>query len=87
MRELQAIVETYEQIIHSDQRVALATVVKVSGSTYRRPGARMLVTQDGHSVGTISGGCLEQDVIIRSQQVIATDNTVIVKYDTTFDEF
>lgn len=86
MRELQAIVETYEQIIYSDQRVALATVVKVSGSTYRRPGARMLVTQDGHSVGTISGGCLEQDVIIRSQQVIATGNTVIVKYDTTFDE-
>lgn len=86
MRELRSIVETYEKIAHSDQRVALATVVKVSGSTYRRPGARMLITQDGYSVGTISGGCLEHDVIIRSQQVIATGNTAIVKYDSTSND-
>ncbi|MBD1868839.1 XdhC family protein [Cyanobacteria bacterium FACHB-471] len=86
MRELQAITETYKQIAHSEQRVALATVVKVSGSTYRRPGARMLITQDGYTVGTISGGCLEQDVVIRSQQVIATGNTAIVKYDSTSDD-
>lgn len=86
MRELQAITETYNRITHSEQKVALATVVKVSGSTYRRPGARMLITQDGYSVGTISGGCLEQDVVIRSQQVIATGNAVIVKYDSTSDD-
>lgn len=86
MQELQAIVETYKQIKCFEQRVALATVVKVSGSTYRRPGARMLVTQDGYSVGTISGGCLEHDVIIRSQQVMATGNAAIVKYDSTSDE-
>ncbi|MBD2309689.1 XdhC family protein [Chroococcidiopsis sp. FACHB-1243] len=86
MRELQAIVETYKQITHSDRRVALATVVKVSGSTYRRPGARMLVTQDEYSVGTISGGCLEHDVAIRSQQVMATGNAAIVKYDSTSDD-
>lgn len=61
-------------------------VVKVSGSTYRRPGARMLITQAGDSIGTISGGCLEHDVIVRLQQVIATGNAVTVKYDTTFDE-
>jgi xanthine dehydrogenase accessory factor len=86
MQELQAIVEMYKQIKRSDQRVALATVVKVSGSTYRRPGARMLVMQDGYSVGTISGGCLEHDVMIRSQQVMATGNAAIVKYDSTSDE-
>lgn len=86
MRELQAIVETYEKIKDSDQKVALATVVKVNGSTYRRPGACMLITPDGNSVGTISGGCLEHDVIVRSQQVIATGEAVVVKYDTTFDE-
>jgi xanthine dehydrogenase accessory factor len=86
MRELQALVETYEQISRLEQRAALATVVKIGGSAYRRPGARMLVTQDGDSVGTISGGCLEHDVIVRSQQVIATGKAVIVKYDTTFDE-
>lgn len=86
MRELQTIVEIYEKVAHLDQRVALATVVKVNGSTYRRPGARMLVTQDGDSTGTISGGCLEHDVIVRAQQVIATGEAVIAKYDTTFDE-
>lgn len=86
MQELQAIVETYEQIKDLEQRVALATVVKVSGSTYRRPGARMLITQDGDSVGTISGGCLEPDVIIRAQQTIATGESTLVKYDTTSDD-
>lgn len=86
MRELQAIVETYKRTTRSDQKVALATVVKVSGSTYRRPGARMLVTQDSHSVGTISGGCLEHDVMIRSQQVISTGESTLVKYDTTSDD-
>lgn len=86
MQELRSIVETFEQITLSDQKVALATVVKVSGSTYRRPGAQMLITQDEHSVGTISGGCLEQDVIIRSQQVLATGNAAIVKYDSTSND-
>lgn len=86
MQELRSIVETFEQITPSDQKVALATVVKVSGSTYRRPGAQMLITQDEHSVGTISGGCLEQDVIIRSPQVLATGNAAIVKYDSTSDD-
>ncbi len=86
MRELQAIIETYKRTTHSDQKVVLATVVKVSGSTYRRPETQMLITREGHSVGTISGGCLEHDVMIRLQQVIATGNAAIVKYDSTSDD-
>ena len=46
----------------------------------------MLITHDRNSVGTISGGCLEHDVIIRAQQVMATGDAVTVKYDTTSDE-
>ena len=46
----------------AQQRFALATVVKINGSTYRRPGARMLIDPDGVTCGTISGGCLEQEV-------------------------
>lgn len=87
MRELQAIVEIYEKTTHSDQRVALATVVKTDGSTYRCPGARMLVTQDGYSVETISGVFLEQDVIVRVQQTTVTGESILVKGDTTSYSF
>ena len=40
---------------------ALATIVAVRGSTYRRPGARLLVPEDGAPIGNLSGGCLEGD--------------------------
>lgn len=83
MKELQAIIEAVEQIEQCDQTAALATVVKVSGSTYRQPGARMLITSDGQTVGSISGGCLESDVAQKAQRVIATEETIVVQYDTT----
>ena len=62
MKELQNILKTFEQTKNSDQSIALATLVKASGSTYRRPGARMLMTSGGQMVGSLSGGCLEGDV-------------------------
>ena len=47
----------------------LATLVAVAGSSYRRPGARLLVTAAGERLGSISGGCLEEDVLARAQRV------------------
>ena len=64
MKELQDIIAAWKQL-KPEQTAALATLVKVEGSAYRRPGARMLITSDDQ-VGTISGGCLESDVIRRS---------------------
>jgi xanthine dehydrogenase accessory factor len=61
----------------------LATVVRTTGSTYRRPGARMLVTGDGRSAGLISGGCLESDLRERSADVMATGHPLLVRYDST----
>lgn len=49
---------------------ALATIVKIEGSAYRRPGARMLITGDGTVLGTISGGCLEGEVTQRAQETL-----------------
>lgn len=49
---------------------ALATIVNIEGSAYRRPGARMLVTNDGTALGTISGGCLEGEVAQHAQQTL-----------------
>src|SRR5919106_73908 len=83
MNEVQAIIEAFDESQARGERCALATVVSVEGSAYRRPGARMLVRESGASVGTISAGCLESDVIEHAQQVITTNRTKLVEYDTT----
>ena len=63
MKALKSIIAAYAKIDLHKQRAALATVVKVRGSSYRSPGARMLITDDGKWVGSISGGCLEGDAL------------------------
>ena len=85
MKELQEIIKIWQQLPPS-QTAALVTLVKVEGSAYRRPGARMLITSDGQQIGTISGGCLESDVVKRSQQVLQTGIHTLVRYDTTDEE-
>ncbi len=62
---------------------ALATLVSVDGSTYRRPGARLLLLPSGERIGSISGGCLEEDVIERARRVLATGVADTIVYDTT----
>jgi xanthine dehydrogenase accessory factor len=59
MRDFTAILKELHNIDLSTQNTALATVVKVTGSSYRSPGARMLITETGRWYGSISGGCLE----------------------------
>ena len=85
MKELQDIIATWK-LQSKQQTAALATLVKTEGSTYRRPGARMLITSDGQRIGSISGGCLESDVIERSQAVIKSGQSILVKYDTTSED-
>ena len=60
MREIGDIVREFER--RRGEPFALATLVQTRGSSYRRPGARMLVTRDGTAVGSLSGGCLEEEV-------------------------
>jgi xanthine dehydrogenase accessory factor len=62
---------------------ALATVVRVEGSSYRKPGARMLVSLQGRVAGSVSGGCLEKDVISKSRAAILEGATELAVYDTT----
>ena len=57
MKEIKAIINAYDHINPDTNKAAIATVVRVEGSSYRRTGARMLVTDDGVWVGGISGGC------------------------------
>lgn len=86
MKELQLITQAYNQSKSENQKVALATVVKVDGSAYRRPGARMLVTEEGHLTGAISGGCLEGDALRKAQAVIFQQKSMLVTYDTTDED-
>jgi xanthine dehydrogenase accessory factor len=86
MTETQAIIEASRRAAGQNVRGALATVVRVEGSAYRRPGARMFVTETGVRTGILSGGCLEGDVSERALKVIETGKPVIVTYDTTSDD-
>ncbi len=86
MTELQSMIEAYRRAAEENVGAALATVVRVEGSAYRRPGARMLVTEDGRTTGVVSGGCLEGDVRGRAARVMRTGKTTLVRYDTTTDE-
>ncbi|MFM9032309.1 MAG: XdhC family protein [Opitutaceae bacterium] len=61
----------------------LATLVSVAGSSYRRPGARLLVRADGSRLGSVSGGCLEEDVLARAERVRASGVAEAAVYDTT----
>ena len=80
MKELQAIVS---HLCLAKGPSVLATLTSVEGSSYRRAGARMLVTEEGHRIGSISGGCLEEDLIERSKLVAGNGRAEVVTYDTT----
>lgn len=86
MKEIKAIVEAYNNIDKTTTKAALATVVRVEGSSYRRTGARMLVMDDGVWVGGISGGCLEGDALKRARFAISRSESTLITYDTTDDD-
>lgn len=82
MKDFKAIVREYKKINFDKHQAAMATVVNVRGSSYRSPGARMLITDDGRWVGSISGGCLEGDALRKARQVIISKTPTTVTYDT-----
>jgi len=86
MKELQSIINAYREIERTDTPAALATVVKVSGSAYRRAGARMLIIADGRTVGSVSGGCLERDVFNQARRVLQWNEPRVVTYDSMSDD-
>ena len=65
-----------------DRPWALATLVRTAGSTYRKPGARLLVAPDGGTTGVLSGGCLEEEVARIGLEVMAEESPRLVTFDT-----
>ncbi len=86
MKELEDIIKAFDAAQQQGKLTALATVVRVEGSSYRRAGARMLVTEDGELTGAISGGCLEGDALRKARLVMAQQRPMLVTYDTTDDD-
>ena len=83
MKDFKTIVTEFRKVDISHRKAALATVVKVRGSSYRSPGARMLITDDGKWIGSISGGCLEGDALRKARQVMMDNAPMTVTYDTS----
>jgi xanthine dehydrogenase accessory factor len=80
-RETERILGAIRTARQQGQRVALATIVRVRGSAYRREGARILVREDGSYECLLSGGCLEPAVADAARRVITTGRSTIVQYD------
>ena len=86
MKEIIDIVAAYDEAVETGKKTALATVVLVEGSAYRKAGARMLITEDGQLTGAISGGCLEGDALRKARMVILQQEPLLVTYDTMDDD-
>ncbi len=86
MSEITDVLAAIESLSDHGERMALATVVAVRGSTYRRPGARLLVPEHGAPVGNISGGCLEGDVADVARIVMDEGTPRLASWDLTADD-
>ena len=70
-------------IVYQQQGIpaVLATVVALDGSSYRKPGVRMLISQHGETIGAVSGGCVEKEVVRQSKEVFESNTPRIMTYD------
>ena len=82
MKEFREIIKAYDGAVLAGKKSVLATIVHLEGSSYRRPGARMLVLEDGSMIGAISGGCLEGDARIKALLTLTEKKSRVVVYDT-----
>jgi xanthine/CO dehydrogenase XdhC/CoxF family maturation factor len=81
VREIRDILRAFERLREAGEAGVLASAVHTEGSTYRRPGARMLALPDDRTIGLISGGCLEGDLLEHSRSVRESGEPRIVRYD------
>jgi xanthine dehydrogenase accessory factor len=84
--EITDVLDAIGSLSAKGERMALATIVAVRGSTYRRPGARLLVPEEGAPIGNISGGCLEGDVADMARIVMDEGRARLAGWDLTADD-
>jgi xanthine dehydrogenase accessory factor len=79
--EIKLLFETIKTWQLAGKKSVLASVVALDGSSYRRPGVRMIISEDGNSVGAVSGGCIEKEIEHQAQSVFKTGKARIMTYD------
>lgn len=82
--EFKTLVDTAYAWQSNGAKVLLATVVKLEGSSYRRPGVRMIISNAGEMKGTLSGGCVEKEVLRQAQSVFKDGIPKVMTYDGRF---
>lgn len=81
LHELKEIIHSFEKANAKGISCALVSVVALNGSSYRKPGVRMLVDSYGTMTGAVSGGCVEKEIVRQAQTVFSTNKSVIMTYD------
>ncbi|KAB2334846.1 XdhC family protein [Cytobacillus depressus] len=81
MNDHELIIEAINKTRKSGRKFALATVVGVAGSAYKREGAKMLIDEEANMTGMISGGCLESDVAEVAKSVMESGTPILKTYD------
>ena len=79
--ELQSIIEQAREWQQQGHKMVLASVVALEGSSYRKPGVRMLLNTQGQTLGAVSGGCVEKEVQRQAQSVFEDGVPKIMTYD------
>ncbi|QBA64172.1 XdhC family protein [Muriicola soli] len=79
--ELKNIFNVYQAAKRANLKTVLATVVALEGSSYRKPGVRMLILENGTTEGAVSGGCVEKEICRQSQAVFASGKSMVITYD------
>ena len=85
-QETSRVLQTLARLAEQGRGAALATVIRIRGSAYRRPGAKMLIAHDGVMSGSVSGGCLEADVREVALAVIRSGAPRLLHYETGGDD-
>ena len=79
--ELYRLLKAYQQFRSLDERSVLVTLVALEGSSYRKPGVRMLISESGQMFGAVSGGCVEKEIKLQAQEVFHTGKAKLMTYD------
>ena len=78
LKQLFQLAESWQKV---DKKIVLVTVVALEGSSYRRPGVRMLINEDGEVNGAVSGGCVEKEIHHQAKGVFQTGKAKMMTYD------
>jgi len=79
--ELKLLFDTLKSWQLLDKKAVFVSVVDLEGSSYRRPGVRMLISEDGEYVGAVSGGCVESEIERQAQSVFRSNKPKVITYD------